>query len=298
MDGSGFKDRLIFDTSDPATSDNVGSYLRSSDGTLITHTTVGGDEALDVNIVNAITVDVDLDGVFSGGNADPDNVGLISHVRAAAPADADQTVRTTAGNPADAIVNANIFGIDVNSMLHGFNGATYDRLTTSSGALDMNIQSQDSPLEVVGNIADDIADAGNPIKVGLKTFDAILTEVSTVGDRADMIGDMYRRLYVNDSANIAYQPAQFTTDISATVVQLDTVPLSGRKKIRIQNFCNKDVFLVEDAGDTVAASRLKGERIARGASYTESVGEHVPLFVVGDAGINGGTIDIRLGQYA
>lgn len=58
------KDRLVFDTTDVdtiAASDSVGAFLRSSDGTLITHTTVGGKEALDVRIAEGINVEVDLD---------------------------------------------------------------------------------------------------------------------------------------------------------------------------------------------------------------------------------------------
>jgi hypothetical protein len=58
------KDRLIFDTTDANTiaeSDSVGAFIRSSDGTLITHTTVGGKEALDVRIAEGINVEVDLD---------------------------------------------------------------------------------------------------------------------------------------------------------------------------------------------------------------------------------------------
>lgn len=45
------KDQLIFDTTDANTiadSDSVGAYLRSSDGTLLTHTTDGSREAMDV----------------------------------------------------------------------------------------------------------------------------------------------------------------------------------------------------------------------------------------------------------
>lgn len=56
--------KLVFDTTDANTiadSDSVGAYLRSSDGTLITHTTVGGKEALDVRIAEGINVEVDLD---------------------------------------------------------------------------------------------------------------------------------------------------------------------------------------------------------------------------------------------
>jgi hypothetical protein len=58
------KDQLIFDVTDANTiaeSDSVGAFVRSSDGTLITHTTVGGKEALDVNIASGVNVEVDLD---------------------------------------------------------------------------------------------------------------------------------------------------------------------------------------------------------------------------------------------
>ena len=45
------KDQLVFDTADAGTildSDSVGAFLRSDDGTLITHTTDGAREAIDV----------------------------------------------------------------------------------------------------------------------------------------------------------------------------------------------------------------------------------------------------------
>lgn len=60
------KDQLIFDTTDAGTildSDNVGAYVRSSDGTLITHTSENGDQALDVHISNTsiVVTATDLD---------------------------------------------------------------------------------------------------------------------------------------------------------------------------------------------------------------------------------------------
>lgn len=57
------KDRLIFDTTDATTiaaTDSVGAYLRSADGTLLTHTDVGGKKALDVRVAEGINVEVDL----------------------------------------------------------------------------------------------------------------------------------------------------------------------------------------------------------------------------------------------
>lgn len=80
--------RLGFDITDADTilaSDNVGSWLRAgSDGDLLSSTNIGGKEGLDVNIINSLTVN--LDGIYDGvTNLDPDNVGAIFHVRAAAP---------------------------------------------------------------------------------------------------------------------------------------------------------------------------------------------------------------------
>lgn len=42
-------EKLVFDPAESGESANVGAYLRSANGTLITHTTVGGKERLDVN---------------------------------------------------------------------------------------------------------------------------------------------------------------------------------------------------------------------------------------------------------
>ncbi len=58
------KDQLVFDTTSAQTiqdSDSVGAFIRSADGTLITHTTVGAKEALDVRVAEGINVEVDLD---------------------------------------------------------------------------------------------------------------------------------------------------------------------------------------------------------------------------------------------
>ena len=60
------KDHLIFDTTNATTmadTDSVGAYLRASDGTLLTHTDVGGKKALDVRVAEGINVEVDLNHV-------------------------------------------------------------------------------------------------------------------------------------------------------------------------------------------------------------------------------------------
>jgi hypothetical protein len=52
--------KLVFDPANAADSANVGAYLRSSDGTLLTHSAVGAKRALDVSIADGVNVEVDL----------------------------------------------------------------------------------------------------------------------------------------------------------------------------------------------------------------------------------------------
>ena len=69
------KDKFIFDPTDPTVSDDIGAYIRSSDGTLITHTNVGGKDGLDVNILNDLVISAtDLD--IRDLNYTQDNVAI------------------------------------------------------------------------------------------------------------------------------------------------------------------------------------------------------------------------------
>lgn len=50
------KERLVFDPAHASEGDKVAGYLYGAGGTLVTSTTVGGDEGLDVNVLNTLTV--------------------------------------------------------------------------------------------------------------------------------------------------------------------------------------------------------------------------------------------------
>jgi len=46
------KEKSVFDPQNPDDTDSIGAYVRSSDGTLITHTDVNGKASIDVNVTN------------------------------------------------------------------------------------------------------------------------------------------------------------------------------------------------------------------------------------------------------
>lgn len=126
------KGQLQHFAGDLPSSDQVASYLYDSAGNALTSTLVSGKQALDVNMVNEIAVA--LDGVYDGvTNLNPDNAGLITHVRNAAPGDAHQTFRSTGGvATSDAVVAANVFGMDMNAFGMLFNGTTFDRMRSKN----------------------------------------------------------------------------------------------------------------------------------------------------------------------
>jgi hypothetical protein len=322
------KDLLVFDTADTSESDNVGAYVRSSDGTLITHetigsdehlhvaaalqdgsgnaitsTTVGSDQALDVNVSGG-SITADMDGIYNvSTNADPDNIGLIGHTRAASIGDAQQVERLSSGAPSsDDIDPANVKALDVNGFLLGWDGSAWDRLTASSGALDVNLADQDADitvdinaqsvgaLDVEGSVADDAADSGNPVKIGSRSVDqsSALSAISAASDRADALSDLYRRILVSNSAAVGLACADF--DVISTEVALPTTNLAGRVSMIVQNLSQTQPIYVGPTGVTTST----GLKIPKGGSLEIPAGEAIDLYGIAPSG----TQDVRVFELA
>lgn len=273
------KDKLIYDSSTPSDGDSVAAFLRTGGGAL-TSTNVGGKEGLDVNILNGITIDAD--GVYHAvNNANPDNIGVIGHVRAASPGDAQQTLRLTGGSPgADDLDPANIHALDVSSFLHGWDGSAWDRVGITDGALNVT---------ALGNVGDDDADAGNPVKVGSRAVSGALTALSATNDRADLLSDLYRRVWVNTAPNVGGSNAAVTVDETVGGVALFASPLAGRRFVEIQNLGNKAIFV--GFGTVTTAN---GTRIAAGATMHQELGPDLDLKAISESG----SVNCRVLQLA
>jgi hypothetical protein len=383
MSGLG-KELLVFDAAEANSSDNVGAYLRSSDGTLLTHTTVSGKEALDVNIANASVAisatDLDIrDLVFATDKVDVSGseVSLDSATLAALES---ITVQNGAGAAAvniqdggnsitvDGSVTVSATDLDIRDLafatdkvdvsgsevsLDSATLAALENITVSATDLDIRdiSHTQDSikigdgvdflavnadgsinvnadisvvnghekaedaahasgdvgsyvlavrqdtlasstsadgdyaslkvdslgrlwtAAAVSGSVADDAVDSGNPIKVGTRALSGALAAVSATGDRADQISDLYRRLYINDSANIGSKSAAVT--VGTSEIALSGTPLAGRRRMIIQNLSNKEIQ-VGPTGLSVAS----GLRIGAGGSLSLEIGPDVSLFAI------------------
>lgn len=273
------KDKLIFDAT-AGQGDELTAHLYAS--LPLTSTTVSGKECLDVNIASPISVSTDIDGLYNvSTNPTPDTTGAILRTRGATP-DATAQVEPITGAAAssNAVVAANVHGMDVNAFGMVYNGTTWDRLTGTAGVLNVNVTS---------GVADGAADSGNPIKIGSRAISGALPAIAATGDRADAISDLYRRLWVNDTPNVAGSNAAVSVDTTTGGVALFATPLAGRRKVEIQNLGSKDVYI---GFGTVA--KASGMRVAAGATFTTDLGPDLALKAIADSG----TQDVRVLQLA
>jgi hypothetical protein len=268
------KDRLIFDPADLSESDKVGAYLIGAGGTVLTSTTVGGDEALDVNLVasTALTVSAtDLD--IRDLDAAQDNIAI---------SDGTDTLAINADGSINVNADVSATDFDIRDLSH-----TQDSIKIGDGTDFLAIAADGSiGVSQVGtwnvnltddSVADDAADTGNPFKVGGVAYASALSAASA-GDRVNLAMDLYRRVRTNEAAAIAVNnPAAVTVGTSA--VALPSSPLAGRKKLLIQNTSSSDVYV--GASDVTTT---KGIRIAKGAFMELDIGDLALYAIAGSAG--------------
>lgn len=216
------KDKLIFDETDVASSDQVGAHLLGSGNAKITSSTDGLREALDVNdsLVRAELVAV--------------NNELDTHT----------------------------------TSLAAIQGKT-DQLTFNAGRLEVL-----ADIRLESDVADDAIDTENPFKMGSRAIDGALFAISASGDKANVVSDMFRRVYVNNAPNVGFKVS--TATVGLTAAELVSVPLLGRVRLMIQNLGNKEIYIGFD--NTVTATT--GLRITAGAFLEIPFGEDLDIWAI------------------
>ena len=140
--------------------------------------------------------------------------------------------------------------------------------------------------DLTSSVADDDVNSGNPVLIGSVAYAATLSALSATGDRGNLASDVYRRIHVNDSANIA---ASSTATSIADTATLVATALAGRKKMTIQNLSSSDIYL---GGSGVTTSN--GLLLKKGDSYTEAIGAGCALYGI----VASGTANVRVLQLA
>lgn len=248
-------ERLLFDPADAASGPLIGSYIMGGTSDAPITDTVAG--SLDVNVTNAINVD--LDGIYNvSTNATPDNVGLIGNTRAASPGASGQIERITVAVLGDAVVNNDVHALDVSSFLMGYNGTTWDRLTATAGKLDVTFSN--STIAVTATALDIRA-----LAYGTDSVTAYQGSTWTVAtDVLPNILPLSQAISVVDTAGGTALPA---------------APLANRKRLQIQNLGADPIYLGK-TGVTTAS----GLMIAKGATESLEAGPSAVYYAISASG--------------
>jgi len=134
--------------------------------------------------------------------------------------------------------------------------------------------------DLTSSIADDAVDSGNPIKVGGRGVSGVLSALSASGDRFDMLGDLYRRQFVNKSYNVGIEMT--TETVGATAAEIVATPMAGRMSMTIQNASNASVWLGHAGTVTANDASTGGLEIKKNNSYTDDFGENIDVFLISD----------------
>jgi len=289
------KDKLILDTANLTESDNVGAYVRSSSGTLITHTTLLGNEALDVHptadgdsgvfVEDSAHLSGDR-GQFVLGVRNDANTSLVSADGDYAPLQVDSVGRLKVQADLDltssfekAEDSVHVSG-DIGSYVLAVRDDTLTADAADGDYISFKVSDRGALwTSPVGTVDDDAADTEFPVKVGSKTqFGAAIPAISTSGDRANLISDKYRRTRVNNSANVGIKRSAVT--IGTTAANLAAVSIDSRILMHIQNLGSKAIFIGNHVVTTDELTTANGFRIAAGATLTIEAGPDVNIFAI------------------
>ena len=260
------KNKLCYDATNDK-GDKVGAHLIASGGEL-TSTTLGGSEALDVNIVGAAGSGVynEDDAYVDGGAGQSILMRRQDTLATDTSADDDwQFFKSTASG------ELYVHDQEANASLNGIEAIT-DQMTFDGGNLNVA-----ADIDIKSSVADDEVDTENPLKMGSHSSFGVLSAISADGDKADLISDKYRRLMTSNSYRVALKNSNET--VGLTAAELVSTPSAGRQEVEIYNNSDDEIYLGFDASVTSA----NGFPIAACSSYTVKLSEDLDIFAIGAA---------------
>lgn len=256
--------KLVFDPTEPDDGHNVGAYLRSSDGSLLTHSDEGGKKALDVSIANT-SIEVtatDLD--IRDLSASSDNIAI-----------SDGTDTLAIETDGSINVNAN------------FSGPIKFR-NNASAVVDVEEDTAPLPVKLQG-LGGDITVTAGDLNVQLSSqgvnFDSV-----RIGDASNTAGITANgELKVSDKADSSLKAS--AQSVTSTASQIAATALAERKKVRLQNRSRKDSIYI--GGDALVTAS-SGYEVAPGGYYEDELGPNCDLYAISD----NAAVDVRVVEIA
>jgi hypothetical protein len=263
------KNQLTLDTTSLSESDNVGAYVRSSDGTLITHTTNGGKDSLDVNISNTSIA-------VTATNLDIRDLAFATDKVDVSGSSVELGATTLAAlENISAIVTAtdlDIRNLDYSQDNIAIKGSTGNQLVVNAdGSINANVDvSVVSGAEKAEDSAHTSTDVGQ-FSLAVR-HDADTSMVSADGDYAPFQVNATGALKVagtftqSSASDILAQ----SITVGTTEVALPATPMVNRREIIIQNNGNKFLYIGE-TGVTSSTGLIIGPKSEASFEFGPSV---------------------------
>lgn len=162
-------------------------------------------------------------------------------------------------------------------LFDGAGTALTSTLNSGKQSLDVNVTGLSAATQHVdGTVADAVADADNPVKIGAKAYSTLAA--ATAGNRVNLASDLYRRLYVNASPNVAAKVATVTVGITAASIG---TAQPGRRNVTLQNNGNVPIYIGFDATVTADTAATGGVQIpGHGGTLDMLAGDNIPIFAI------------------
>lgn len=269
------KHKLVFDATDAETlesSDNVGAFIRSADGTQITHTTVSGTESLDVNVTQSA--------LPTGAATETTLASLLVELQSVTQAEDAAHVSGDAGIMSLAVRK------DVAGSLVSADGDYAPLQVDANGALRVSGTLAVTEADVYAeDAAHTSGDMGGFI-LAVRN-DSMSSMVSADGDYAPFQVNALGELRTVDLSNVAI--AASAESVTTTSAALIASPLANRKDVKIYNNGSKTVW-IGPSGVTSA----NGFPVFAGSVLEMKLGSAVAIHAQATAG----TQDIRVLQLS
>lgn len=246
-------DKLVFDTTSVDTiadSSSVGAFLRASDGTLLTHTDVGGKKALDVHVTDGINVEVDLSYVDDSVTAHQGGTWTIDSItNPVAVTDNGGSITV------DGSVTVSATDLDIRDLafasdsVTAHQGGTWNIGTVSTITNVVHVDDNGGSITVDGAVTvsatdldiRDLSAATDSVSAYLK--DGSGNSITSTGGSLNV--NMTNTLTVNDAAlaNVAMAHSANTLDVAATAESVVASALANRKYLMLYNKGNRVMYV-------------------------------------------------------
>lgn len=274
------KDKLVYDPTDSADSDNIGVYLKDGSGNAINSQTISSSQWL--NVVSpgnhqdgsAYTAGSSYGTYVLGVNNSTNDFAPLS-INSDGSLKVDATLVPTfahAENSAHTVGDEGSFSLSYRQ----------DTLVTDISATGdyAGLKSNNRGALWVcptGTVADGVADTENPVKIGSYVQSGALSSTSS-GNRANALSDIYRRIYVNNGSQISCLNTAVTVTTSAAL--LLSTNLAGRRSILVQNTGTRPIYV----GSSASVTSSTGLRVQPGADLGMEIGDAVSLYAISGSG--------------